>query len=654
MPKTAMTISEAGLHLKHICQIAMVMAIVLLVSLLLPSLSALGQVPALPSTDNETGAARARQIAERFEAEARVLTVFDREGKALSTIGEPAIYYSPVFSPDQKQLAVVKRDLESDTVDLWALEVATGKTIRITSSRPREGVHSPAWSSDGSQVVYVALRGGYWGLYRKASNGEGPEEHLYQHPGAGIGDTDWSLDGRLLLFHSTDLSSGTLRALPLGDDGARSPNIVLRHESQLYWPRLSPDSRFLSYMSHQSGRNEVYVRPFDASAGSIGSPAAEPWQVSEHGIRPTPAFWRRDGKELLYVAADGAVMALEFSAGPGFPFGKPTLLFRLSEAVPVNNDFALFGVSPDGQRIVIAVPHAPTLAQISILDRQGTVLNQAGELGRYLNPALSPDGTRVAVMRVDPREGDLDIWTFDVATGDGTPVTTGTLFESSPVWSPDGREVAYASTSGIFSSIYRKAWDGTGNEEQLFQFTPGAGLWVTDWSSDGHFLTFHDSSDGVLHVLPLGGDQNPLEREAIEWLRDEYNVAQARFSPDSRFLAYMSNEIEAEILEVYVRPFDPTKSNVSVGGEKPVQVSTAGALGMISWRQDGKELYYLTPDWEVMAVDVTTNPFQAGTPRLLFRLPGPLVGNPKQWNNISADGQRFVFVLDVPVSVSAR
>lgn len=143
-------------------------------------------------------------------------------------------------------------------------------------------------------------------------------------------------------------------------------------------------------------------------------------------------------------------------------------------------------------------------------------------------------------------------------------------------------------------------------------------------------------------------------------------MAQARFSPDARFIAYLSNEfktkeeIDADIFEVYVRPFDASTPEAGAGGVKPVQVSTAGARGMIFWRQDGKEMYYLTPDWDVMAVDVTTTPtFRAGTPRLLFKvpvkLPGPfLFANPQQWKNVSRDGQRFVFTIDVPVSASAR
>ena len=363
---------------------------------------------------------------------------------------------------------------------------------------------------------------------------------------------------------------------------------------------------------------------------------------------------------MYYFAPDRGVMAVQVSTAPTVVFGPPTLLFRLSQAVAVAPEWA--SVSRDGDRVVIAVPHAPTLQQITVVDRQGGAARQVGEPGLYQNPALSPDGTRVAVRRNDPRTGTGDIWTFDLVSGRGTPVTNDSSLDGSPVWSPDGRQVAYVSLRGSYSRIYRKVWDGSGSEEELFQYTPGADLWVTDWSADGRLLTFHDGCSGVLHVLPLGGNQQGLERKAIDWLRDEYNVAQARISPDARFMAYLSNEIvyrsneiEAEIYEVYVRPFDASQSDVSVGGAKPVQVSTAGARGMVVWRQDGKELYYLTPDWEVMAVDVTTTPsFQAGTPRLLFRLPGPVPGNPQQWKNVSLDGQRFVFTVNVPASVIAR
>ena len=176
-----------------------------------------------------------------------------------------------------------------------------------------------------------------------------------------------------------------------------------------------------------------------------------------------------------------------------------------------------------------------------------------------------------------------------------------------------------------------------------------------DRSTDGRFLSFHDGYWGVLYVVPVSGDEEALERQAMEWLRDEYSVAQARFSPDSRFIAYLSDEILVDIFQVYVGPFDATEPDAGRGGATPVQVSHASALGMISWRQDGKELYYLTPDWEVMAVDVATIPtFQAGTARILFTLPDPLRGDPGRWRNVSPDGQRFVFVIDVPVILERR
>jgi Tol biopolymer transport system component len=141
----------------------------------------------------------------------------------------------------------------------------------------------------------------------------------------------------------------------------------------------------------------------------------------------------------------------------------------------------------------------------------------------------------------------------------------------------------------------------------------------------------------------------------MEWLRDDYTVAQARFSPDAHFIAYLSDEIEADVFEVYIAPFDPGQPDGGRANAKPVKVSGKGALGMISWRRDGQELYYMTPDWEVMVMQLITTPtVQVGEPRLLFKLPGPLPGNdgnsPARWKSVSPDGERFVVLLDVPVT----
>ena len=389
--------------MKNAYQLAIVITgAALSAALLMAPAPAMAQVPTPADSDEEADAARARRIAERFEANARVLTVFDRQGNVVTTVGERAIYRGPVFSPDRTRLAVIKEDWESETTDLWVLDIAAGTSTNITSNKmfEQEWAATPVWSPDGDQLAYVGMRDGYEGLYRKASNGEGPEELLYRYPGANMGLRDWSMDGRFLSFSLTDLSGGTLYALPISGDGERIPIEIFRSESQLLGSSFSADGRFLSYTSDQSGRNEVYVRPFDPSAGAGDLSADEPWKVSDHGGRAMYSGWHRDGGEIYYVAADGGVMAVEVGTDPTLEFGRPTLLFRLSEAVPVVPWRA--NVSRDGERIVIAVPHAPSLQQITVFDRQGTVLTQVGEPGRYFNPALSPDGTKVAVERMIP------------------------------------------------------------------------------------------------------------------------------------------------------------------------------------------------------------------------------------------------------------
>src|SRR4029077_9602698 len=319
----------------------------------------------------------------------------------------------------------------------------------------------------------------------------------------------------------------------------RKPIQAYRSAKQLSGMRLSPDDRFLAYMSNESGKNEIYVRPFDPAGGSNATAPASAVarQVSDQGGQGM-AFWRRDGKELYYLAADRSIMAVSVSTSPALEVGKPRVLFHPAAEIAVAPGMS--SVSRDGERFVIAVPPS-RLRQLTILDRQGKVVKTVGEPGVYASPAFSPDGTRVAVTRNDPKTGNNDIWTFDVATGKGNPVTSDVWNDSSPIWSADGKQLAYVSTREQYSGIYRKASDGSGQEELLFRYTPGAGIGFSDWSSDGKFLTF---STGALLVVALHRDEKGLDRKALEWIRDENNEFGGRFSPDGRFLAYGSDEAD--------------------------------------------------------------------------------------------------------------
>ncbi|HYK58478.1 MAG TPA: hypothetical protein VEV85_03525 [Bryobacteraceae bacterium] len=577
--------------------------------------------------------AKAKNIAQAFALNARTLTLFDREGKQLNTVGPRGMYGQAIFSPDGTRIAISKADLEKENQDLWIMDAATGNSVQITAGKSREFANSPAWSPDGRQIAYAALRGGSFQICRKPADGTGAEEVLYALGGV-ASVNDWSPDGAYLSFFSSDLGGSVVYALPVNASGERKPIEIFRSPKQVQAGRISPDGRLLTYMSNETGKNEVYVRAFDP-AGSGNAPKGGPWKISDQG--GFGSVWRKDGKELYYLALDRSLMIVPVTMSPELQFGKAKLLFRLPESIGLGAG----DVRRDGERFMVAVP-PPQLRQLTVFDRQGKVVKTVAEPGIYVQPHLSPNGTKIAVMRNDPKTSNQDIWTYDIETGKGYAVTSDTWPHNAPIWSPDGTHVLYVSTRDNYAGIYRKNWDGTGQEELLFRYTPGAGMVMTDASPDGKFLSFYT---GVLALVPLNGT-DPLARKALDWLRDEYDNFGGRFSPDGRYIAYLSNPDDPMTADIFIRLFDAGKPDTS-GPGPVVRVTNNGmASGMISWREDAKEMYFLTRDWEVMAVDIQTTPtLRAGMPKLLFKLPGPLVGNPPQWKNVSRDGQQFVFAM---------
>ena len=247
----------------------------------------------------------------------------------------------------------------------------------------------------------------------------------------------------------------------------------------------------MAYVSTETGKTELYVRPFDPAAAPGTAPSAGPWRLSEQGAQGM-AFWRRDGKEINFLAPDRSIVSVSLTTAPDFEFGKPKLLFRLPETTPVAPNMA--SVNRDADRFVIAVP-PPQLRQLTLLDREGKVVGTVGQPGRYGNVRFSPDGKRILAMKNDPETGNNNIWVADIATGKAAAITNETEPVLSPVWSNDGKQIAYALFKDSYSTVYRKPADGTDAPEVLFRYTPGAGVGLTDWSPDGKFLTF---STGVL------------------------------------------------------------------------------------------------------------------------------------------------------------
>jgi Tol biopolymer transport system component len=598
---------------------------VTVVVILAAAIQAAAQLPKDPEE-------RALAIKQIMQTNARQITLFDREGKEVSQVGAKDLYQQPVFSPDAKRIAVIKSDVDKESNDLWVLDLASGKMTRVSVSGERESAAAPAWSPDGSHVAYVGLRQGAYGLYQKLSNGEGAEELLYKS-NAPLVLTDWSMDGRYLTYYSTDLGGGAIYALPLAGTGERKPIEIFRSKFQLTGPRLSPDARFVAYVSNETGRTELYIRPFSPVTPAAAPPKG-PWKLSEDGSMGM-AFWRRDGKEITYLAPNRSIVSVSLSTAPDLEFEKPKVLFSMPETTPLAPNMA--SVNRDANRYVIAVP-PPQLRQITLLDRGGKPVSAVGQPGRFGAIRFSPDGKRLLVMKNDPQTGDNNIWVMDIATGKATAITHETLPINSPVWSRDGKQIAYVLVKDSYSSVYRKSADGTGEAEQLFRYTPGAGVGLTDWSPDSRFLTF---STGALLVVPVQSPEKPLERKALEWLREDYDAFDGRFSPDGRLLAYLSNEVDVATTQVYVRPFDSSKPAAPAG--PAVQVTNLkGGANWLTWRQDGKEVYFVTRDGQVMAVDFTSVPkLQSGMPQTLFKVADPLAGVA----DVSPDGQRFVAAM---------
>jgi len=271
-------------------------------------------------------------------------------------------------------------------------------------------------------------------------------------------------------------------------------------------------------------------------------------------------------------------------------------------------------------------------------DRSGKAVGTLGEQDIASWGAISPDGKIVAADRLDPQSGYGDVWIYDLARGAASRFTFGPKSNYYPVWSPDGRRIAFLSLTGAEGRPVQKAVSGVSEEEALAVpvLDPPRGVRVDDWSRDGRYVIEAVRSRGTagreIWVLPLFGDHKPFP-----YLRTGFSEQFAKLSPNGQWLAYTSNESKRN--EVYVQSF-PTP-----GGKW--QISTNGGERSI-WSRDGKELYFVSVDQKMMAVEISGGPrFEASVPKALFdvRFPG---GN--AWFDVSKDGR---FLIPVAAEQSA-
>jgi Tol biopolymer transport system component len=305
----------------------------------------------------------------------RQLALFDRQGKILGTVGDPGDYDGMAFSPDGKRVVVARFDFVSASENLWMIDLVRDISTRFTFESASDG--DPVWSPDGSRVAFASNRGGTPDtIYQKLSNGGGNDELLFKSEHSVV-PLSWSDDGRFLLFDgptpASDQNISVLRVdtnehpigkpFPFAQDGVGD-------EGQ-FSPGPAGHPRWVAYSSNESGRSEIYVRPFDSSSPTGTPPSGAKWQVSaEGGISPR---WNKSGKELFYMALDGTVMTVEINDAGTFRAGKPKPLFKPKGFSTPAKTEVYWDVSSDGKKFIFTV--SPSAVGTAPPARLSVVLN---------------------------------------------------------------------------------------------------------------------------------------------------------------------------------------------------------------------------------------------------------------------------------------
>ena len=394
-----------------------------------------------------------------------------------------------------------------------------------------------------------------------------------------------------------------------------------RKETGHGYPQFLPDGdRFLYFVaSDDSNIQGVY-------ASSLHSPGqrrlilrtdAKAVYVPPRASYPGYLLWMQD-QTLLAQRFDVSSLQVQ-----GDPVSVAEAVGRLPP-VPVR---AAFWASDAGTLIYFTNPI--TTRPLIWVNRQGKPIGEAAPADTFVGPiALAPDARRVAVTRTGPSSSsNFDLWWRDLDRGVMTRLTSDPARDQNPVWSPDGKWIAFASNrnGGVFQ-IYRKDASGAGPEEPL---TNGSyDKFPYDWSHDGRLILYGEQTGrggGGTHLmaLPVQGDRKPV------LVVDEASPrTTAAISPDGRWVAYGS-EFSGS-MEVYIRAYPAPGAPQGL-----TQISTAGGLSP-KWRGDGKELYYRArTGLMVAAIQASAQAIRAETPRELFN--AQILGY-----DAAADGQRFL------------
>ena len=528
------------------------------------------------------------------------------------------------ISPDGRKIAFYA--IGDDGVGgVWVRSFDSVESRRIAETGASPSI---TWSPDSR---FVAFPGGEaLNKLMKVEVSGGPAQTICEIKGIVTGGS-WNHEG-VIVFGS--FGGGTYRVPAAG--GEASPLTVLdasRQETGHSTPVFLPDGKHFLYL-RASGLAEnrgIYLGALDAKPEQQASKRLVATSFS-------PAYAPSTDPKVGFVLflRDDTLQAQPFDLARLQMTGEPV---RLADHVGSIFEFGYFGVSANG---VLAYRTGDALGanplRLMWFDRQGANLGAAVVPGYYVSLRLSPDASRLAVSRLDTSNANTDIWVHEFVRNTPTRFTTDRAADADPVWSPDGSHVAYASVRPDGTGLYQKAANGAGGEELLLQ--PSGSRDLDDWSRDERFLLYsqiESKTKSDLWVMPIAGGHKPTV-----YVNSEFNETHGQFSPDGRWIAFVSDESGRP--EIYVRPFP-----LAEGGGGKWTVSNGGGITP-RWRRDGKELFFLSTNLRtVMVAQVSYSP------SLKISVPAPAFNAPVQnnvatgaagWNSfnwdVTADGQKFL------------
>jgi Tol biopolymer transport system component len=512
------------------------------------------------------------------------------------------------LSPNGRTLAMVAYSPQANNYVLWSYEVGGRRT---TSLEGTQGASYPFWSPDGRFIGFFAD-----GKLKSVDMSRGQVQVLCDAPNGRGGA--WNRNG--VIVFTPDAFGGLFRVSAAGGSPvAMTKPDASRSESSHRWPVFLPDGKHFLYL----GTN--FTGQFEKNAIFLGSLDSQDRRflvsTSANAAYAEPGY-------LLYLR-DKTLVAQPFDLRSYVLSGEPhTLSDEVLYTRIVNR--AVFSVS-GGEVLVTQTGKAGSNSHLTWFDRSGKPVGTVGAPGSYGNVRLSPEGRRVAVDQTNQDGRNVDLWVFELDRVAATRLTFDPSGHQAPVWSPDGKQILFSLNLKLGAQIYLKNADGSGSAEEVADLGAGLSANTWDWSRDGKYVLVRKGNELWYLCWP--------ERVARPLLQAKWTVLNAQFSPDGRWIAYASNETGT--MEIYVSPFPIANGKwqvSSAGGQEP------------RWRQDGKELFYLSPEGKMTAVALKTGAsFKAEAPVALFQTQRrqPVSSFAVFSYDVSGDGQRFLVITKV-------